>query len=1217
MRMIKKSFSMLLAFCLLSTPSVLAQEEKMDSDLSTFYDYTPGEMPENLFSINSNAAKSYSTGVIRNGGSINSVMNNKVGVWVDSLGTWNRRVMWTQRDVTQSASHPFAGLTFKNKNDNQQFIAGRPVYLPDKSYVFKFNELRCETEEFSYSDTESCVPVVTDVRVGVAITNETTASHSYSKEFGKEGMLLTDEYCEMKGTIKVSPKFDSNALSSFVLGFPVGTVKNVAVDIGFNTADAVYVAEEKAYNIKNEKISGDELLKSENTLVFKAEVINQVGLIGYLNQEFTWNVLNSGGQVVTEDFDITEDGNTAYLKARAWTPSGKYIMVATSEEYDMSRFEEFEAFVVKPERKIYVSVNGDDANPGTEESPLKSIKGAKELIKSLKSEKDQWSYTVIFKEGTYYIDSRVTFDENDSGSYDAPITYMAEEGDKVVFRGSVDIDITNAKPVTDKGILKRLYPEVRDKVKVIDLRKEGFPYELSGEPKSNNPVGTMLVGYDYVDLYLDGTKQPIAQWPNGEGEYDRFSMNISTTAFKYKGSEPSRWTEAKDWWVGGYLAREYMYGRNYVAELNTSRKQITIAEPSSSQHYLGNANLSNRWKAFNLLEEIDVPGEWYIDKENMLLYYYVPDTEKTEIEMTVMKDIMLRLNKAENITFKNIEFTKTRGNAVQMTDVKNIVFDRCEFYDIAARGINVTGTKKAETDKNYWQRQYIDAAYNCKISNSIFRNIGGVSVNMDGGNVDTLTPGNNIIENNIFYSCAENAKYSNTVSVNGCGNIVRNNNISKLPFQAIYTMGNDHLIEYNEIYEICQEADDCGAIYSGRNTIARGVEVSYNYIHDMRGVEKYPLGHRPVIYWDDSQTGQYVHHNIIRNADIDIYTAGTDNRFEYNTSIDVDKSMYFKNGTAAQNTTEKVEGFGSVIANPELYYSKYKNLKTIIDNFGNTDILAPLSILKGNLGINIGSTDIGSLVTREGNVSVAACEDFVDAKNQDFRLIADSETAKLAEGVLNSSFDIEKMGIISDLDLTENGKADEFKTISPQNNEVITDYEDIYFRWEEAFGASHYRLMISDKNDFSNIIYEEKTPYNYATVKGEFEKGTYYWKVYAVNSSREFGCEWQSGASVFTCGEDIIIDSFIYGESENGGAVSATLINNSELPVTGTAYMAVYDTEGKLSGVKAKPIALGVNEQDELTSGVNGAESLKAVMYIWNKDNAPIILKKQVYIIKD
>ena len=114
-----------------------------------------------------------------------------------------------------------------------------------------------------------------EARIGLALTNEKVDTVSYSKEYGKEGMLLTDEYQEFKATIKAASGFSSTGTQALVFGFPAGTKTGIAAEFGWNSPDAAYIAEEVAYDITNTKISGPDKLTEGSTAEFKAEVLNQ------------------------------------------------------------------------------------------------------------------------------------------------------------------------------------------------------------------------------------------------------------------------------------------------------------------------------------------------------------------------------------------------------------------------------------------------------------------------------------------------------------------------------------------------------------------------------------------------------------------------------------------------------------------------------------------------------------------------------------------------------------------------------------------------------------------------------------------------------------------------------------------------------------------------------------------------------------------------------
>jgi hypothetical protein len=71
--------------------------------------------------------------------------------------------------------------------------------------------------------------------------------------------------------------------------------------------------------------------------------------------------------------------------------------------------------------------------------------------------------------------------------------------------------------------------------------------------------------------------------------------------------------------------------------------------------------------------------------------------------------------------------------------------------------------------------------------------------------------------------------------------------------------GNDHIFLLNDVYRVCLETDDCGALYKGRNPSCRGNRVVYNYWHDIGS----PMGHgNAAIYFDDGDGGDLVYGNL-------------------------------------------------------------------------------------------------------------------------------------------------------------------------------------------------------------------------------------------------------------------------------------------------------------------------------------------------------------------
>ena len=109
-------------------------------------------------------------------------------------------------------------------------------------------------------------------------------------------------------------------------------------------------------------------------------------------------------------------------------------------------------------KEIYVSASGNDQNPGTKAQPMSSLIGARDLIRHLrKVENLKEEVRIIVANGTYLMKEPLILTEEDAGSDNAPVIFIAEVGANPVFVGG--IQISNWEKVTDK-LWKANVPDV-------------------------------------------------------------------------------------------------------------------------------------------------------------------------------------------------------------------------------------------------------------------------------------------------------------------------------------------------------------------------------------------------------------------------------------------------------------------------------------------------------------------------------------------------------------------------------------------------------------------------------------------------------------------------------------------------------------------------------------------------------------------------------------
>ena len=196
--------------------------------------------------------------------------------------------------------------------------------------------------------------------------------------------------------------------------------------------------------------------------------------------------------------------------------------------------------------RIYVSPDGDDKNPGTQISPLKSIEKARDLIRIRHKEYQDQPIVVHIEEGYYYLNNPVIFSSKDSGTEDAPVLYTAGNGQKPVFTGSKELK--EWKILKDKRKLNLLDPSVRGKIFVTDLKRSGITNYGDPTKSGSRP-----------ELYCNSSLQTLARWPdNGltKAGLSRGKTELPATytgergtregAFEYIEERISRWANEND-----------------------------------------------------------------------------------------------------------------------------------------------------------------------------------------------------------------------------------------------------------------------------------------------------------------------------------------------------------------------------------------------------------------------------------------------------------------------------------------------------------------------------------------------------------------------------------------------------------------------------------------------------------------------------------------------
>ena len=524
---------------------------------------------------------------------------------------------------------------------------------------------------------------------------------------------------------------------------------------------------------------------------------------------------------------------------------------------------------------LYVACDGNDAWSGRlavpkakrGDGPFASLERARQEIRKLKRTGGlpKGGVRVFVRGGVYALDKVFELAAEDSGTQTAPILYSAAKGEEVRLIGGMLI--TGFKPVTDPGVLNRLEESARGKVFQADLRALGLTNYGSA-------------GGGGLELFFQDKPMRLARWPNKgfariAGVLGKTPVDVRGTKgsvegiFRYEGNRPERWTAEKDVWLHGYWFWDWSDQRQRVKAIDAGQHTIELQPP-----YHGYGYRTGQWYyAYNLLSELDEPGEWYLDRELGILYFYPPGPIDNGKAVVSVLPGLVSMRNVSWVTLRRFVLEAARGTAISMSDGETNRIAGCTIRNTGGGAVSISGGKG-------------HAVIGCDIYQC---GAGGVS--LEGGDRVTLTPAGHYADNNHIHDYGRwQPMYSPGISLNGVGNRATHNLIDNAPHQAIGFGGNDHLIEFNEIHSVCFESNDAGAIYSGRDWTMRGTVIRYNYLHDITGFE----GRGCVgVYLDDMYCGTEIVGNVFyRVTSAAFIGGGRDCLIENNIFVDCKPAVH-------------------------------------------------------------------------------------------------------------------------------------------------------------------------------------------------------------------------------------------------------------------------------------------------------------------------------------
>ena len=553
--------------------------------------------------------------------------------------------------------------------------------------------------------------------------------------------------------------------------------------------------------------------------------------------------------------------------------------------------------------EFFVSPRGHDAwsgrerEPGGTNGPFATLERARDAVRTLRqTPRPQVPVRVNIGGGTYYLDRAVEFAPEDSGAEGAPVIYAAAPGDKVVLSGG-------------RHLIEGHWGEVNHQrtwvVEVPEAKQDGWRFR---------------------QLFVNGERRPRTRLPK-QGEYRIEALPdvpITNEAwekpvrrFVFAGKDIQRWHNLPDVevmapvrWVDNHLP---------IQAVDPDKRLVTFDRSSVFNLVeLYHTKPSTYWVE-NVLEALDTPGQWYLDRAlGQLFCLPAKDEDLAKAELVApwltqlvrivgRPDAPVRFLRFEGLTFAHSEWQPPKDwaasgqaavdvpGALFLTHASQCAIRHCQIEHVGTYAIEVgAGCKDIE------------------ISHNRLMDLGGGGVKVGHESQRITVADNEIAHGGRMFMSAVGVWVGHSA-----GNQIIHNHIHHFHYTGISvgwqwdfkpSKAGSNAVEFNHIHDLGHGLlSDMGGIYT--LGVSPGTRLRDNVIHDIRARAYGGWG----IYPDEGSSEILIENNLAYRCSSSPFFA------HYNRKITVQNNIF------ALGEQCQVERAGAM-AGPEQEYAFRRNI---------------------------------------------------------------------------------------------------------------------------------------------------------------------------------------------------------------------------------------------------------------------------------------------------
>ncbi len=298
---------------------------------------------------------------------------------------------------------------------------------------------------------------------------------------------------------------------------------------------------------------------------------------------------------------------------------------------------------------LYVALDGKDTNSGAREQPFSSLPCAVQAARAAGA-----PARIIVQPGSYFLSQPIALGPEDSG--------LAIEG-------------VRERPVVLSGG-RRVggWKPWRDKILQADLS------------------GVDLPDLSVRELYYNGRLMQWARYPNFDPAHPRTGGFLQNAALAEAGTKtkfvyapgqlnPAKWAHPERAWMMFHDSLSYETQYCPVKGFDADKR---IVEAERGVYVL---SVGNPYYLCGLPEELDAPGEWCVDPDARMLYFWPPTGALGQADEVIVPALtsafVLKGDPAQDrwvrqVRLSGLAIRDCRGRAVQMTGARDCAVTACD-----------------------------------------------------------------------------------------------------------------------------------------------------------------------------------------------------------------------------------------------------------------------------------------------------------------------------------------------------------------------------------------------------------------------------------------------------------------------------------------------------------------------------------------------------------